>query len=297
MNVLQVKNIYKSFGKAKVLKDISFNVEEGEIVGFVGPNGAGKTTTLKIITDLIRPDKGEVIICGKNLKTNRNEAISNISGIIEMPGLYQFSSGMENLKFVKNIRKIDDETFEKVVKSTGLDHHLSKKVSQYSLGMKQRLAIGMSILSKPKLLILDEPTNGLDPTGIIELRKTLVNLAKTENTSVLFSSHNLTEVEKIADRVIYIKNGSLIDSSDEITPKLNQYLLETSNTEMAVSVLSNAFNSLSVASNKEFVIINLVDNQVTIGEIVAKLVQNDIKVLNIIKNDNGMEDLYSSIFL
>ena len=178
MDILRVEHLKKSFGRTHVIKDISFNVGSGEIVGFVGPNGAGKTTTLKLITNLIFPDSGTITIAGFDLQKEREKALSHLSGIIESPGLYTGLSGRENLDFIRRVRNVSKEKYDEVVKITGLGDRLSRKVKKYSLGMKQRLAIGMCLLSSPDFMILDEPTNGLDPTGTIELRELILKMAK-----------------------------------------------------------------------------------------------------------------------
>jgi len=216
MNVLEVKDLEKSFGRFKAVGGVSFHVKQGEIVGFIGPNGAGKTTTLKLVTNLLWPDKGTITICGYDLMTARKQALSSISGIIENPGLYSNLTGLDNLLFIQKIRKISDKRMLECIEMTNLGEHLKKTVQKYSLGMKQRLALGMAMLTEPKLLILDEPTNGLDPTGIIELRKMLANMAATGQTSIFFSSHQLGEVEKLANRVIYIKEGKITRELDRL---------------------------------------------------------------------------------
>lgn len=214
MTILSLENVSKSFSKRQILKDISFSIEEGEVVGFVGPNGAGKTTTLKVVTNLLFPDYGSVIIDGHDLFKERNKALRCVSGIIETPGLYSFLSGSDNLNFIKNLRGISDEKMKEIVEYIGLSNRINDKVKKYSLGMKQRLALGMCLLTDPKLLILDEPTNGLDPSGTNELRNLLLKLSKEKKISVLISSHLLSEVDRICDRVIFIKNGKIASIKD-----------------------------------------------------------------------------------
>ena len=231
MKVLEVKNIDKFFGKKQILKDISFDIEEGEILGFVGPNGSGKTTTIKIILGLQQASRGEVFINGNNIKDNYENAIRKVGAIVESPDMYMYLSGLENLKLVANYYNISHNEIERVVEFVGLKARIKDKVSKYSLGMRQRLGIAQAILNKPNLLIVDEPTNGLDPSGIIEFRNMLKELAKKEKMSIFISSHNLAEIENICDKVLLLKEGKIV-SSDVLKEVENndKYKLELSST-------------------------------------------------------------------
>lgn len=249
MDILRVEHLVKSFGRTRIIKDISFSVGSGEIVGFVGPNGAGKTTTLKLVTNLIFPDSGRITVSGFDLLKERENALSHLSGIIENPGLYTGLTGKENLDFIRRLRGVSREKYDEVVEITGLGDRLSRKVKKYSLGMKQRLAIGMCLLSSPDFLILDEPTNGLDPTGTMELRELIVKMAKEYGVSVLFSSHMLDEVGRISDRVIYIKDGELLgERTREEMFAGERYLLAVDNAERAVQLLAALPSVLSCKS-------------------------------------------------
>lgn len=187
--IVEVKNLSKKYGKQQILKDVSFELSEREIVGFIGPNGAGKSTTMKCLCSLIFPDAGSIQICGYDLKTEREKALGNLSAMIESPALYPNLTGMQNLKLFANLKQVSNERIKELEVFTKLEKDLHKKVSKYSMGMKQRLALGIALLNKPKFIILDEPTNGLDPSGIIELREILQELKTKENVSILFSSH------------------------------------------------------------------------------------------------------------
>ena len=210
MKVLEVKNINKFFGKKQILKDISFDIEEGEILGFVGPNGSGKTTTIKIILGLQKASSGEVYINGENIKENFENAIRKVGAIVESPDMYMYLSGLDNLKLVANYYNISHDKIDSIVEFVGLKDRIKDTVSKYSLGMRQRLGIAQAILNKPNLLIVDEPTNGLDPSGIIEFRKMLKELAKKEKMSIFISSHNLAEIENICDKVLLINEGEIV---------------------------------------------------------------------------------------
>lgn len=209
MKILEVNNISKRIGKRQIIKNISFSVEEGEIFGFLGPNGAGKTTTIKMLVGLIQNNGGEIIVCGNNLKKDREKALKHIGAIVESPALYEYLSGYENLMQIARIRKLSKKDVDDIIELIGLKERIHDKVGRYSLGMKQRLGIGMSLIGDKKLLILDEPTNGLDPFGIMELRDLMKKLAKERNIAVFISSHILREIEQICDTVAFVSDGEI----------------------------------------------------------------------------------------
>lgn len=209
--VLEVVKLSKSFGKRKVLNNINFTIHEGDIVGLIGPNGAGKSTLIKTILSLYKYDSGSVSICGFDIKNDLEKALSKTGSIIENPDMYLNLSGKKNLTITALINDLyDKEYINKMVRFVGLEDRINDKVKKYSLGMKQRLALANALIKRPKLLILDEPTNGLDPYGIKELRKILKKISDEEKMSILISSHILSEVENICDRVIIIDRGNII---------------------------------------------------------------------------------------
>ena len=209
--VLEVNKLSKSFGKRKVLDNINFNIYEGDIVGIIGPNGAGKTTLIKTILSLYKCDTGSIKICDYDIKKNLEEALSKTGSIIENPDMYLNISGRKNIEVISLINNINDKDYiEEIIKFVGLEDRIIDKVKKYSLGMRQRLGIACALIKRPKLLILDEPTNGLDPKGIKELRKMLKTISEKENMSILISSHILSEVENICDRVLIINEGKII---------------------------------------------------------------------------------------
>ncbi|HOB26441.1 MAG TPA: ABC transporter ATP-binding protein, partial [Bacilli bacterium] len=178
-NILSVNNICKSIGKKQILKNVSFNIEEGEILGFIGPNGAGKTTTIKLILGLQSIDSGTVKINGYDIQHDFEKAIARVGGIVESPDLYMYLTGRQNLMLIKRMYKdIKDEDMDNIIELIGLKNRIDDKVSKYSLGMRQRLGIGAALISNPNVLILDEPTNGLDPEGIKDIRDLIKKLAK-----------------------------------------------------------------------------------------------------------------------
>lgn len=209
--ILSVRDVKKVIGKKTLVENISFDVRQGEVFGFLGPNGAGKTTTIRMIVGLIRATEGTISIGGYNVKTDFQEAIRQVGSIVENPELYTYLTGWENLKqFARMLGTISDERILEIAKMVHLDERIHDKVKTYSLGMKQRLGIAQALLGNPKLLILDEPTNGLDPAGIRELREFIHTLVQEENMSVFISSHLLSEVQMICDRVAIIHKGKVI---------------------------------------------------------------------------------------
>ncbi|TRZ35901.1 ABC transporter ATP-binding protein [Niallia circulans] len=208
---LSVKNLTKTIGKRQIIKDISFELKSGEVFGFLGPNGAGKTTTIRMLVGLIKPTSGSIQICGYDVKKDFSKAMERLGCIVENPELYPYLTGWENLQFFARMLKgVDDKRIQEIVELVGLKERIHDKVKTYSLGMRQRLGIGQALLSRPKVLILDEPTNGLDPSGIREMRQFIRFLAKEEGLSVLVSSHLLSEIQLLCDRVSIILSGKII---------------------------------------------------------------------------------------
>lgn len=210
--VLELENIHKKLGGKEIIKNISFKIKSGEIVGFLGPNGSGKTTTIRMITGMINPDKGTVIINGYNIQRDFSKAMMHIGAIVENPALYEYLSGWENLQQAARISgmSISKNRLHECVHSVRLDERIHEKVERYSLGMKQRLGIAQALLTSPRLLVLDEPTNGIDPSGIIEMRELIRKLREETGISVLISSHLLSEIEQLCDSIVIIENGSLL---------------------------------------------------------------------------------------
>ena len=285
MKVLEVKNINKFFGKKQILKDISFDIEEGEILGFVGPNGSGKTTTIKIILGLQKASSGEVYINGENIKENFENAIRKVGAIVESPDMYMYLSGLDNLKLVANYYNISHDKIDSIVEFVGLKDRIKDTVSKYSLGMRQRLGIAQAILNKPNLLIVDEPTNGLDPSGIIEFRKMLKELAKKEKMSIFISSHNLAEIENICDKVLLINEGEIV-SLDVLHEKndKDKYKLELNSTKK----LENKENIEIIDEN----FINYYGEKEDIAKFIEFLVSKKIKIYSVIKDKESLEDIF-----
>ncbi|HEY9060710.1 MAG TPA: ABC transporter ATP-binding protein [Pseudobacteroides sp.] len=211
--VLELTNVSKRFGSKDIVKDVNLSVFSSEIFGFLGPNGAGKTTTIRMIVGLIKPSSGEISICGFSLKDDYKRAMSNVGCIIESPDMYKYLTGMENLQqFAAMDKRITRKRIDEVVEMVGLTNRINDKVSTYSLGMRQRLGIAQAIMGRPKLLILDEPTNGLDPAGIAEFRHLIRRLAYEEGMAVFISSHILSELQLVCDTVAIVSKGRVVKS-------------------------------------------------------------------------------------
>ena len=231
--LLECQNLCKSFGKKQILKDVSFEIDEGDILAFIGPNGSGKTTTIKLILGLQNIDKGKVTINGFDIEKDFVKSIEKVGAIVENPDTYMYLTGWQNLKLTANLYKdVTDEKIKEIVKIVELEGRINDKVSKYSLGMRQRLGIARALINEPNVLILDEPTNGLDPEGIKDLRILLKKLAK-EGMGILISSHNLAELESFCNKVLIIDNGTIIETSEvkEFKNNGNKYTFNVSNTK------------------------------------------------------------------
>lgn len=293
--VLRVKDLTKKFGKRVAVNKVSFDVFEGEIFGFLGPNGAGKTTTLRMIAGLAKPDSGNILICGYSLKTKFEKAIRNVGGIIENPEMYKNLSGIDNLKYYASLYgKIDKNRINQVVDIVGLTSRIKDKVKSYSLGMKQRLGIAQALLHSPKLLILDEPTNGLDPTGIIDMRRFLKETALKENIGILISSHNLAEMELMCDSIGIISNGKLenIRTIDQLKKYNNnqQIYLKVNFPNFAGKLIAEKFNPEKITIIKDTLTVNIAHDK--IPEITTLLVNNGIDIYSASAVVKTLEDVF-----
>lgn len=209
---VELKHVTKVIKGKKIIDNLSFTVKEGEVFGFLGPNGAGKTTTIRMIVGLMGITSGEIMICGHDITKNHDQALRLVGGIVENPEMYKFLSGYQNLlQYARMVKGITKEKIDEVVNLVGLTDRIHDKVKTYSLGMRQRLGLAQSLLHDPKVMILDEPTNGLDPAGIREIRDHLRILSKEKGMAVIVSSHLLSEIEMMCDRIAIIQNGKLID--------------------------------------------------------------------------------------
>ena len=288
-SVLEIKNVSKYYGKNKVVDNVSFSVEKGQILGFLGPNGAGKTTTIKMILGLLSIDEGSIKVNGFDVKKNFEKAMEYIGGIVENPDMYGYMSAVDNLKLFAKIRNINYSEVYKVLELVGLKKSMNQKVSKYSLGMKQRAGLALSLLHSPKVLILDEPTNGLDPVGIKELRDILKKLARENGTAILVSSHILSEMELMCDKVAVINQGKIVKVES----------LKENEEDNTNEVPENAINIIKEKLNKQA---NLKDGKVYVtankGElpnIIKTLVLNDVEVEYANENEHTLEELFFDV--
>lgn len=304
--ILKCENLNKFIKKKQILDNVSFELNEGEILGFIGPNGAGKTTTIKLILGLQSISSGTVQINGFDVQKDFVKAIEKVGAIVENPDFYMYLSGRKNLELVANMyENIDKSRIDEVSKLVRLENRINDKVSKYSLGMRQRLGIAQAILNKPDLLILDEPTNGLDPEGIKELREFLVKLAQEEHMAIFISSHNLAELESFCNKVCIIKNGKVIETAtidelkNETIDEKNVYDVEVDETENVKNVLQNKENNLlNIDLDKlEVQIINknyfkLIINKQNVPDIIELLIHNNIKIYQFKEEKISLEDAF-----
>lgn len=283
--LLECFNLCKKFGKREVLKNVSFDIHEGDILAFIGPNGSGKTTTIKLILGLQKITSGTVIINGYNIESDYINAIKKVGAIVENPDSYMYLTGWQNLRIIANCYdKIKDDDIKEIVKYVGLENRIHEKVSKYSLGMRQRLGIARALLNKPNILILDEPTNGLDPEGIKDLRELLQKLAK-DGMGILISSHNLAELESFCNRVCIINNGIIIESSavKEFKQNENRVIFKVNTTtnlniKDAYEITKNSF--IVNASKEE------------VAKIIRKLVRENIEIYEVKEDTLTLEEAF-----
>ncbi|WP_065077260.1 ABC transporter ATP-binding protein [Clostridium ragsdalei] len=295
--VLELKNISKKRGKKQVLTDVNFSINKGEICGFVGRNGAGKTTLIKIITSMLFPDEGEVIICGKNLKTEREEALKNVGSVVETPVMYGYMTGRQNLNYISSVLKdVTKDQIEGAVKSSNLGEKIDEKVKKYSLGMKQRLGLAEALMGNISLLILDEPTNGLDPMGVFELKNTINTLAKEKGVSVFISSHILSEIENICTKIVFIDDGKIINIQEigdkEKSSSEKNMFIKTNFPEKSSEIIQNIpdVKLLKVENNGISILINTELHD--IFDILKNLHEAGIKIEGFFEVKQNLEDKF-----
>ena len=289
--VLKCDNINKVIKKKQILNNVSFELNEGEILGFIGPNGAGKTTTIKLILGLQSITSGMVKINGYDVQKDFVHAIERVGAIVENPDFYMYLSGRKNLELVANMYKgVTKERIDEVVKLVGLENRINDKVSKYSLGMRQRLGIAQAIINKPNLLVLDEPTNGLDPEGIKELREFLVKLSKEENMAIFISSHNLAELESFCNKICIIKNGEIIENSSieelksEKIDEKNIYTVEINDTK-----LLEKDEKISIIDGTHF---KLIIEKENVPEFIEMLINKNVKIYEIKEERVSLEEAF-----
>jgi ABC-2 type transport system ATP-binding protein len=291
--IVQLLNVTKKIGNKTIIDRLSFEVPKGEVFGFLGPNGAGKTTTIRMMVGLMKITEGEILIDGQSITKNFESAIAKVGAIVENPEMYRYLTGYQNLvHFARMSSGVTKERIQEVIKLVALENRINDKVKTYSLGMRQRLGVAQALLARPSLLILDEPTNGLDPAGIRELRDYLRKLTQEEGISVVVSSHLLSEMELMCDRVAIIQNGKLVDIrliKEYINEgDKNKVVFEVNDKALAIRVLaSTPFTAVVLPEGLEFSI-----ERDQIAELNSLLVYGDVKVYGIKTITQTLEDKF-----
>ena len=296
-SIIQTNNLTFNFGSFKALDQVNLNVPEGSIYGFLGPNGAGKTTTIRILLDLFHSKPGQVKLFNKELLANKVELLGKVGALIENPSIYKHLTGRQNLEVVRRMIDAPKSRIDEVLKIVRLTDNANKKAKNYSLGMCQRLGLASALLSDPDLLILDEPTNGLDPSGIIEMRELIMRLNKEHGKTIFLSSHILTEIEKMATDVAIIDQGKIMyegkldglhhnDSSQFLEIKLD-------NSQKAIEVIKELNYTISEHDSKTITL--PVTDKTDISRINKALVQNDIEVYQLKSTEETLEAIFLNL--
>ncbi|MCM3747882.1 ABC transporter ATP-binding protein [Paenibacillus pasadenensis] len=297
--VVSLRQVTKRVGRHTIIDNLTFDVPQGEIFGFLGPNGAGKTTTIRMMVGLMSITNGEILIKGKNIKSQFEQAIRHVGAIVENPEMYKFLSGYHNLvHYARMIPGIPKERIREVVELVKLEDRIHDKVKKYSLGMRQRLGVAQALLHRPSVLILDEPTNGLDPAGIRELRDYLHYLTREEGITVIVSSHLLSEMELMCDRVAILQKGRLVDvkriqefmNTDD---KAQTFLIEALPVEQALAIVREVEGVSGVKPVSEG--IELIADRAVIPEVVSRLIEANIAIYEVRSVRQSLEDRFLQI--
>ncbi|MBT2291849.1 ABC transporter ATP-binding protein [Paenibacillus albidus] len=293
--VLKVENLQKSFGKKKIIDNISFTVEKGDVFGFLGPNGSGKTTTIRMMLGLLKPDHGDVQIINQSVQSNFYGAVSKVGALVEGPAFYEYMTAIENLEaFAAYSGNSDKQLPERLLKVVGLENRGNDKVKDYSLGMKQRLGIAQALLNEPELLILDEPTNGLDPQGIKEIREMIIDLSR-QGMTIFLSSHILSEVEQICNKVTIINKGKNMISgfTKELVGISKSYDIEAVEQMSLLSTLEK-INGVTVQEAGEIVKVRLAD-ELPPEQLLYLLIKHEVKVIRYTPVKSSLEEYFFDV--
>lgn len=296
--IIKVEHLAKRFGTFEAVKDVSFSVNKGDVFGFLGPNGAGKSTTIRCLLSLITPDAGSIKLFGKSFKTDRSAILSNIGSIIEKPDFYKYLSAQKNLEIFARVSGADvsKKEIQEMLEFVGLGDRGKHKLGGFSHGMKQRLGIAQTLLHKPDLIILDEPTTGLDPQGIVEIRNLILRLKNEQNKTILLSSHQLSEIELIANRMVIINQGrSIVEGSVSNLLNTQELLvrIEVDNARATGELLQKAYpeSILKINSDSELEVTFVKE---LVPEIARLLVSNNMRV-HAIEPTRKLEDYFMKI--
>lgn len=283
MDRVSFNNVTKEFKNKAVLKGVSFNIEAGDIYGLIGENGAGKTTLLKLIVNLLKPTSGNIQVLGKEIKKDSYDYLRNIGALIDEPVFYKKLTLYENFKVhCEYLGFYDEEKLENVLRRVGLHNKKDRKIKELSFGEKQRLAIAYALITEPELLILDEPTNGLDPIAIVELREILLKLNREFNTTIIISSHAINELETLANKVMFLKNGEIVEDGllEEIKEKCSVYIeIEVEDSSKALAILEKELNirNMKLINKGTIRVYEALEER---KKILSTLVKSDVEVLS-----------------
>ena len=296
--VIETKNLTKQYGTQKSVADLNIHVKQGRIYGLLGRNGAGKTTTMKMLLGLTQPTSGEVTIWGQPLRTNEKKLLPRIGYLIESPGFYPNLTATENLRIFAALRGVPNRNaIKNALDLVGLPHKDKKLFSQYSLGMKQRLAIALAIMHDPELLILDEPINGLDPIGIAEVRSFIRDLCTERGKTILISSHILSEIALLADDIGIIDHGALLEEESlaELEAKSSRHIRFTvSSTTQAARILERNFHETQFIIQDDYKM-RLHNLDISVGEIITAFVENGLTVSEAYVCEESLEDYFKRV--
>ena len=291
--MITVEHLTKCYGDFVAVDDLSFEIGEGHVYGFLGPNGAGKSTTLKMILGLVRPTAGSIRVLGKNMDSkNRLAVLRQVGSLIESPSYYGHLTGEENLRIVQTLRGVPEKNIREVLQIVRLDGQRGKKVAHYSLGMKQRLGLAAALLGYPKLLILDEPTNGLDPAGIQEMRELICELPERFGMTVVVSSHLLSEIDQMADHVAIIRDGELVfqDTLEALHGRSRHHLaLRTTNNAVARAILQE--KSVPCQEEEGYLILPILSDEL-VGQFTRLLGARNLGVIRLEERQKSLEDIF-----
>ncbi len=293
MNIIETHDLCKQYGNALRVTHLDLDVPEGSVYGFLGPNGAGKSTTLKMILGLVRPTAGSIRGLGKSMDSkNRLAVLRQVGSLIESPSYYGHLTGEENLRIVQTLRGVPEKNIREVLQIVRLDGQRGKKVAHYSLGMKQRLGLAAALLGYPKLLILDEPTNGLDPAGIQEMRELICELPERFGMTVVVSSHLLSEIDQMADHVAIIRDGELVfqDTLEALHGRSRHHLaLRTTNNAVARAILQE--KSVPCQEEEGYLILPILSDELA-GQFTRLLGARNLGVIRLEERQKSLEDIF-----
>jgi lantibiotic transport system ATP-binding protein len=293
--IVETENLTKSYGAVNSVSQLQMRVGEGEIYGFLGPNGAGKTTTIRMLLGLVKPTTGNIKIFNKDLKTNRLDILREVGSLVESPSYYGHLTGYENLEVIRQMLQVPKKNIDEVLRIVRLEKQKDKLVKQYSLGMKQRLGIAMALLGNPKLLILDEPTNGLDPAGIQEIRELIKQLPKQYGMSVIISSHLLNEMDQIATQVGIINSGQLIFQDEiEVLRKKSQASIKMRVNDVVRAHQILEQQQIHLKIDGDYLVTHQQDDHL-ISHINHLLVQQNLSVFRIEEEKHTLEEIFLSL--